>query len=65
MEPMATAILLVTLVTLVRLVILARLVLPVKLSRDLTLQILEPMKVASQTIRFMTLQMAKTIQTLH
>ena len=64
MEPMETAIQLVTLVTLVTLVILVILVL-VKWSRDLTLPILEPMKVVSQTIRFMTLQMAKTIQTLH
>lgn len=51
MEPMATAILLVTLVQLV------------KLSRGLTLPILEPMKVDSQTIPFMTLLLERTRQT--
>lgn len=56
MEPMATAIPLATLVILVRLVILVL----VKLSMGLTLPILEPMKVDSQTIRFTTLLLERT-----
>lgn len=56
MEPMGQ----VTLqVTLAQLVIRVTLVL-VKLSRGLTLPILEPMKVGSQTILFMTLLLERT-----
>lgn len=60
MEPTATAIPLVTLAQLVTLVILDQLV---KLSRGLTLPILVPMKVDSQTIPFMTQMLEKIRQT--
>ncbi len=65
MEPMATAILLATLDQLVILVILvtpARLVILalVKSRMSLILPILEPMKVDSQTILFMTLLLERT-----
>lgn len=62
MEPMGQVTLQVTLVILVRLVILVTMAL-VKWSRGLTLPILEPMKVASQTIPFMTQMLEKIRQT--
>lgn len=63
MEPMATVIILVTQARLVILVILVTPVQPVKWSRGLTLLILEPMKVDSQTIPFMTQMLEKIRQT--
>lgn len=60
MEPMATAILLVILVILVILAQLVTLVRLVKSRTSLTLPILEPMKVGSQTILFMTLLLERT-----
>lgn len=62
MEPMATAIILVTPALLVILLILALLEL-VKSRMSPTLPILAPMKVDSQTIQFMTLLLERTIQT--
>ena len=63
MEPTGQVTLQVTLaqlVTMALLVILALLIILVKLSRGLTLPILEPMKVDSQMIPFMTLLLERT-----
>lgn len=59
MEPMATPILLVTPALLVILVLTVL----VKYQMSLTLQILEPMKVGSPMIQFMTLLLERTRQT--